>query len=46
MLSDDLLYRTDESGSVVITITTDSVSFSCEPGDYVSGPELDEREGK
>ena len=40
------VYRTDESGSVVITITTDSVSFSCEPGDYVSGPELEEREGK
>jgi len=40
------VYRTDESGSVVVTITTDSVSFSCEPGDYLSGPELEEREGK
>ena len=40
------VYRTDESGSVVITITTDSVSFSCEPGDYLSGPELEEREGE
>ena len=40
------VYRTDESGSVVITITTDDVSFSCEPGDYLSGPELEEREGK
>ena len=40
------VYRTDESGSVVITITTDSVSFSCEPGDYLSGPELEERKGK
>lgn len=40
------VYRTDESGSVVITITTDCVSFSCEPGDYLSGPELEEREGK
>lgn len=40
------VYRTDESGSVVVTITTDSVSFSCEPGDFLSGPELEEREGK
>ena len=40
------VYRTYESGSVVITITTDDVSFSCEPGDYLSGPELEEREGK
>ena len=40
------VYRTDESGSIVITITTDSASFSCEPGDYLSGPELEEREGK
>lgn len=40
------VYRTDESGSVVITITTEDVSFSCEPGDYLSGLELEEREGK
>lgn len=40
------VYRTDESGSIVITITTDSASFSSEPGDYLSGPELEEREGK
>ena len=40
------VYRTDESGSVVITMTTDSVTFSCEPGDYLSGPELEERECK
>lgn len=40
------VYRTDECGSVVITITTDSVTFNCEPGDYLSGVELEEREGK
>lgn len=40
------VFRTDESGSVVITIKTDSISFSCEPGDYLSGPELEERECK
>ena len=40
------VYRTDESGSVVMTLTTDSVSFSCEPGDYLSGPELEERGNK
>lgn len=38
-----VVYRTDESGTVVITITQDSASFSCEPGDYLSGPELEER---
>lgn len=40
------IYRTDESGSVVMTITTDNVTFSCEPGDYLSGIELEERIGK
>jgi len=40
------VYRTDESGTVIMTITTDSVSFSCEPGDYLSGTELEERESK
>lgn len=40
------VYRTDECGSVVMTVTTDSVSFNCEPGDYLSGVELEEREGK
>jgi len=38
------VYRTDESGTIVATITATDVEFSCEPGDYVSGPELDERE--
>lgn len=40
------VYRTDESGSIVITITSDDVTFNCEPGDYLSGAELEEREGK
>ena len=40
------VYRTDECGTVVMTITTNSVSFSCEPGDYLSGTELEERESK
>lgn len=38
------VYRTDELGSVVITITTNDITFSCEPGDYLSGVELEERE--
>ena len=37
------VYRTDENGTVVMSITTNSVSFSCEPGDYLSGVELEER---
>ena len=37
------VYRTDECGTVVATITTDSVTFSTSPGDYLSGPELEER---
>lgn len=40
------VYRTDECGSVIMTITTDDVTFNCEPGDYLSGVELEEREGK
>ena len=39
------VYRTDECGTVVLTITPTDVTFSCEPGDYLSGPELEEREG-
>lgn len=38
-----IVYRTDECGSVIATITSDSVTFSCEPGDYLSGPELEEK---
>lgn len=40
------VYRTDECESVIMTITTDGVTFNCEPGDYLSGVELKEREGK
>ena len=40
------VYRTDESGTVVVTITTDDVEFSCEPGDYLSGVELEKRTKK
>ena len=40
------VYRTDESGSVIMTITADEVTFNCEPGDYLSGVELEERESK
>ena len=39
------VYRTDESGTVVATITKDSVTFSCKPGDYLSGLQLREKEG-
>lgn len=38
------VYRTDESGTVVATITSTDVTFSCEPGDYLSGIELEMRE--
>ena len=40
------VYRTDENGTVVLTITSDDVSFSCKPGDYLSGIELEERVSK
>jgi beta-lactamase superfamily II metal-dependent hydrolase len=39
------VYRTDECGTVVLAITPTDVTFSSEPGDYLSGPELEEREG-
>jgi len=39
------VYRTDENGSVVMTVTANAVTFDCEPGDYLSGIELEEREG-
>ncbi len=41
---DILVYRTDESGTVIVTITADNISFSCTPGDYLSGTQLKERE--
>lgn len=37
------VYRTDENGTVEATITSNDVKFSCEPGDYLSGIELEER---
>ena len=40
------IYRTDECGSVIMTITTDDVTFNCEPGDYLSGVELEERKAQ
>lgn len=38
-----VVYRTDENGTVEIIITSDNVIFNCEPGDYLSGTELEER---
>lgn len=38
-----IVYRTDECGSVVATITANNITFDCEPGDYLSGPELEEK---
>lgn len=42
-LLDIKVYRTDESGTVILNITADDVYFSCEPGDYLSGMELEKR---
>ena len=38
------VYRTDENGTVIATITHDNVVFNSKPGDYLSGVELEERE--
>lgn len=40
------VYRTDESGTVILVITSDDVSFNCAPGDYLSGIQLEERSQK
>lgn len=40
------IYRTDQSGTVTLTITATNVEFSCEPGDYRDGIEMAEQEGK
>lgn len=37
------VHRTDECGSIVMTITHNSVDFNCGPGNYLSGSELKER---
>ena len=34
------VYRTDESGTVIVTITSDSITFNTDPDDYRSGIEL------
>lgn len=39
------VYRTDESGTVVVIITSNDVSFDSKPGDYLSGTELEKKEG-
>lgn len=36
------VYRTDECGTVIATITPSGVTFNCQAGDYLSGPELEE----
>lgn len=38
------VYRTDECGTVTLTITSNDVTFDKEPGDYLNGVELEERE--
>ena len=38
------VYRTDENATVEVIITAKDATFSCEPGDYLSGVELEERE--
>lgn len=40
------VYRTDENGTVVATITYNNVTFDCSAGDYLSGTELAERSTK
>lgn len=40
-----IVYRTDECGTVVLTITPTDITFNCEPGDYLSGTELKEKVG-
>jgi len=37
------VYRTDECGNVIMTITNNEVNFNCNSGDYVSGSKLNER---
>ena len=39
------IYRTDEMGTVVLTIEDNNVTFSCEPGSYLSGVELEAKYG-
>ena len=39
------VYRTDECGTVIISITSNSVNFSTNPGNYLSGTKLALKEG-
>lgn len=39
------VYRTDENGSVKVTITKTTIHFDCEPGDYKDGPTLANAKG-
>lgn len=39
------VYRTDENGTVVVTITATDATCSTEPGDYLSGEEVKARYG-
>lgn len=40
------VYRTDESGTVVATITSNSVSFNTDPDDYLDGITAEKRYGE
>lgn len=40
------VYRTDENGNVVIELSPNNVQFNCEPGDYLSGVELEKKVNK
>lgn len=40
------VYRTDENGTVVCVVTSNDVSFSSEPGSYLSGDEAKARDRK
>ena len=40
-----ILYRTDENGDVVVTISPNDITFEEEPGDYVDGPTLAKMKG-
>ena len=40
------VFRTDENSTVVAIVTNKDVTFDCEPGDYLSGPQLSQKEDK
>ncbi len=43
--SNTIVYRTDESGDVVITVSSDNIKFDKLPGDYLDGPTLAKLKG-